>query len=189
MKFFDKYYHTLGVPAGVSDDEIKKAYRKMAKQFHPDRTGDESTREKFIQVNEAYEILMRKDKYVQEAILRYQKKNGMDTEPKPHRDPAYKPKQQSDTNVNHRARAEAYADMRFKDFEKTPIYRTAVAFNSFFDYFLVVVGIMMVISPIIEYFKLIDRDPALGDRDFQFLPLVLGIAFLIGVRYFIFKSD
>jgi molecular chaperone DnaJ len=52
------YYEVLGVGRGASDVEIKKAYRKLAKQYHPDvNPGDKSAEAKFKEVNEAYEVL------------------------------------------------------------------------------------------------------------------------------------
>src|SRR5579871_5138161 len=48
------YYEVLGVGKTASADEIKKAFRKKAIEFHPDRGGDEA---KFKEVNEAYEVL------------------------------------------------------------------------------------------------------------------------------------
>src|SRR4030042_751029 len=54
------YYNTLGVSKDASDDEIKKAYRKLAHKHHPDKTeGDEA---KFKEVNEAYQVLSDKEK-------------------------------------------------------------------------------------------------------------------------------
>ena len=52
------YYELLGIPRGSSDEEIKKAYRKLAMKYHPDRNqGDKVSEEKFKEINEAYEIL------------------------------------------------------------------------------------------------------------------------------------
>ena len=57
------FYEVLGVDRSASDDEIKKAYRKMAKKYHPDlHPGDAEAEKNFKEVNEAYEVLSDSEK-------------------------------------------------------------------------------------------------------------------------------
>ena len=60
------YYEVLGISKGASDEEIKKAYRKVAKKYHPDlNPGNKEAEAKFKEVNEAYEILSNPQKKAQ----------------------------------------------------------------------------------------------------------------------------
>jgi molecular chaperone DnaJ len=74
------YYEILGVPKGASEDEIKKAYRKLAMKYHPDKNpGDKMAEEKFRDATEAYEILKdphRRSQYDQFGHAAFQQGGG-----------------------------------------------------------------------------------------------------------------
>src|SRR3954469_22015556 len=68
-------YDTLGVSKTASQDEIKKAYRKLARQFHPDKNpGDASAEERFKEIQTAYDVLSDEDK--RKSYDRYGSSNG-----------------------------------------------------------------------------------------------------------------
>src|SRR4051812_8191509 len=57
------YYEVLGVKRGASEKEVRQAYRKLARKFHPDvNPNDQTSEEKFKEVSEAYEVLSDEEK-------------------------------------------------------------------------------------------------------------------------------
>lgn len=76
------YYEVLGVSKTASDDEIKKAYRVLAKKYHPDANpGDKAAEEKFKEASEAYAVLSDKDKrakYDQFGMAAFEQGGGFD---------------------------------------------------------------------------------------------------------------
>ena len=78
MQNFRNYYQILGVPKDASADEIKKAYRRLARQLHPDvNPGDKSADDRFKDINEAYDILSDIDKRAQyDQFSKFWKQKG-----------------------------------------------------------------------------------------------------------------
>ena len=62
MKMGKDYYKILGITKGASEDDVRKAYRKMALRYHPDKNKSAGAEEKFKEVAEAYEVLSDKKK-------------------------------------------------------------------------------------------------------------------------------
>lgn len=80
---FEDYYKVLGVARDASQEEIKRAYRKLANKYHPDRNKEQDAAEKFSQANEAYEVLRDAEKRKKYDALGKDWKAGQEFRPPP----------------------------------------------------------------------------------------------------------
>ncbi len=135
------YYHILGVSENATLSEIKNAFRRKAKTFHPDINKSEGAHEQFININEAYTFLVdlhsnttgesaflkRREDYYNHWIKREREKA--------------------------RAKAAKRAQMNFNSFKNSPVYRTTTLLSCIIDFFLLFLGIFMIIAAVLGLYK------------------------------------
>src|ERR1700728_952494 len=82
MQYRD-YYQILGVTRAADADEVKRAYRKLARKYHPDVSKEKNAEEKFKEVQEAYEVLRDAEKRAAYDQLGRDFRNGQQFRPPP----------------------------------------------------------------------------------------------------------
>lgn len=107
------YYKTLGISYGADLTTIKKAYRQLALQYHPDKNKAADAAQKFIAITEAYEVL-RDDRKRTDYDYLY-KKHFQSGEVTIYKEPTYQRQQQTWTDFGEQ-RAREYSSMKYDDF-------------------------------------------------------------------------
>ena len=135
----DEYYYVLGLRPGASDSEIKKAYRQLARKYHPDVSNEPDAEERFIEITAAYEYLLEK-RHAPSSAFEYEA-------PMPSAEDL------------RRERARRYAQMRYEQFRKeTMAFRQAwyytplkiIRFTVVMALYIIAAG--MLLSPIVAWY-------------------------------------
>jgi len=130
------YYNILGVRQGAPDDEIRKAYRSKAMEYHPDRNHSEGAPEMFMQITEAYEYLTShphsRNITREEAESNYR---------------AWVNYRQAEA----RKRAEAYARTTYSAFKKSPIYKSTTVIDGTMVFLGLALAVTVIFMTIFGY--------------------------------------
>jgi len=164
---FRDYYDILGIPVNSSSEEIKKAYRKKARLYHPDINPAPDAKDMFISITEAYEFLIAYNEKINSDEETY--RQAMEDWRKYRQD-------------RSRKRAKAYARTSYSNFKNTSFYRTTRILDKTTIVFSFVVSIMVLIYTIYGYiFRLHHPIPGLEKPSvFAFIMLlILGMIFFV----------
>lgn len=131
------YYEILGVSKAAGIQQIKFAYRRLAKKFHPDISKDPDAHEKFILVNEAYEFLT-------ELKLK-EIRTSQNTSQTPPTEEIYRQWLKRE-RMKARARAAQEARRKFNEFRESPIYKTTQIIFTFYDILSIIIGFLILLA-------------------------------------------
>lgn len=182
-----RYYEILGLHPGASRDEIRQAYRRLAKLYHPDRNPSEGAKQKFIQIQNAYEVLTDEARRLQyEAMIINDARNRHDAE---RRERVYK------VWVEHQQKQAAYrnaAGAASRKAPEPPLSPGAKMLHFGINVFFMCLFAAILVVPIHRYFAQQEL-PESQQRSILFFifPALIGVLFLcFGYYYwFVLKED
>jgi len=180
------YFAILGLAQDADEDDIKRAYRKQARAWHPDVNPDPGATARFVEINEAYEFLS--DASLRKAYEWRQADSTANFDERVRREAVFR-MWMADQQARSRTQAYQHAEMPFSEFEKSPIFRTAMHISRVYNYIFLFAGACMVILPALSY---ILQDPNLPEDQKHtlaelILPTLVGCGFVFGIYYFLFK--
>ena len=174
------YYKILQIPSGSSLNDVKKAYRKLAHLYHPDVSSFHDARERFIEINEAYEYLLNKIE-LEENLNKWNQSESYET---------------SQTIIDAwiaaeqariREQARRYSQMKYSNFKKTEIYKTTIILNNTLNYFNLLLGLIVLFGSIYGSWSEIKRSPLYLNPSYIFSTLIICSIGIIMIGYSIVK--
>lgn len=182
----ENYYQKLGLAESASLEEIKRAYRVLAKKYHPDVSDNPATEARFIEVNEAYEFLSDEQ---HRAAYQQRQARKVSAEELMRREQVYKKwvDMQQEKAV---LRARSHARTRYDDFVDSSIYKTAGAVNKLYTYIFLAIGLVVIVMPIYSVMTREEDEAKYYPAQWHVIfPILLGLGFIFGIYYFVFKAN
>ncbi len=166
MNLWD-YYKILGIQQNASDDVIRKAYRKKAMEYHPDRNNSPDAQEMFIRITEAYEYLISHPwrRNITEEEVRRNYQAWID----------YR-------RAEARKRAEAYAKASYAEFRKSPIYKSTTVIDGTMVFLGLLLATMVIFTSVYGY---IYRMRIAGTPKEEPSLILAAVSLIIGISYMI----
>lgn len=131
----ETYYQVLGVTKKATIDEIKSAYRRKAKELHPDRNKKPDANEQFVLLTEAYECLLNMTTG----------KTAVDQQPDLYAE------WQRESREQTRKQAREYAEMQYENFKKTPYYKHTQAAVTVIEHLYFFSSVLIILAPLWGY--------------------------------------
>jgi hypothetical protein len=171
----DKYYKILRIPANSRLEDIKKAYRKLAHEFHPDVNRLPDARERFIEINEAYEYLTNKIKLEQALKANYNE----------HEETAQEiiDAWLAGERERIRAMAKKYADMKYRNFKKSEAYRTTLKIDYSLQYAGLVLGSFVIAGCFFGVLSQWKSNPVLVDASYIIRSIIASLVGFMMVSF------
>lgn len=162
-----EYYSVLGVRQGASDDEIRKAYRRKAMEYHPDRNHSEGAQEVFVKITEAYEYLTSHPhgRNITEEEVRRNYQAWVD----------YR-------QAEARKRAEAYSRTTYQAFKKSPLYQSTTVIDGTMVFLGLGLAVTVILMTVFGYTY--RHRMAIGPQEEPSVSLAV-ITLTIGVLYLV----
>jgi hypothetical protein len=164
------FYAILQLPRDAKIDDIKRAYRRLAREYHPDVSSLPNAKELFISINEAYEYLYNKISY--EESIKKSKEQFTDETAQSVIDAWLLAEKE-----RMRARAKKYAEMRYNHFKQTEFYRSTDIYSKILGFLYLALGLCVIIVVIFGTISEIKTNPLL--LNFSYL-LSAFIMFIMG---------
>jgi DnaJ domain len=149
----ENYYQILGISPGATESELKQAYRRKAKQLHPDRNKSPYAQQDFISLTEAYDYLMhhRTETVAEQTYSSYTTHTTYqtsDTDTNADEQARAQAAEQAREEVRQRARARAaqQAEMRYEDFIDSDDYRSLMSIEIIIRYFFLLAILLFVVG-------------------------------------------